>query len=258
MSQQLRVLALFAHPDDTEFLCAGTLIHLANRGAAIHIATMTSGDCGSTLFPASKISSIRVKEARRAAAMIGAQHTSLKEKDLLVFYDKRTLSKVMELLREINPTLVFTHSPSDYMVDHEAASRLCQTACFGGMCPNFHTGTRKPAKALRMIPHLYYAQPVGSADILGKEVLPGISVNIEETLERKAQMLACHESQQAWLKTQQNQTAPTDTMRKMAAQVGALAGFKSAEGFRQHLGQGFPQDDVPSTMLGELVRKPEN
>ena len=43
----MRVLALFAHPDDAEFLCGGTLAHLAARGARIGIATMTAGDCGS-------------------------------------------------------------------------------------------------------------------------------------------------------------------------------------------------------------------
>jgi LmbE family N-acetylglucosaminyl deacetylase len=257
MSQPLRVLALFAHPDDAEFLCAGMLSLLADRGAVIHIATMTAGDCGSTILPPQKISRLRVKEARRAASVLGAQYTCLKEKDLLVFYDRPRLSKVMELVRRLDPSLVFTHSPSDYMLDHETTSRLCQTACFGGMAPNFRTGARNPAKPLRAIPHLYYTQPTGSADILGKEIIPSLCVNIEETLGRKEQMLACHESQQAWLKSQQGLSGPADSMRKMAAWTGALVGFRWAEGFRQHLGQGFPQNDLLSAWLGELVRRRE-
>jgi len=258
MSQSPRVLALFAHPDDAEFLCAGTLIHLANRGAIVHLATMTSGDCGSTILPASKISRIRVKEGQRAAGLLGAQYTCLKEKDLLVFYDRHTLCKVMELVRRLDPSLVFTHSPSDYMLDHETTSRLCQTACFGAMAPNFRTGARNPAKPLRTLPHLYYTQPVGSTDILGKEIIPGLCVNIDATLARKEGMLACHESQQAWLKSQQGVSGPSDTMRKMAAWTGVLAAFQWAEGFRQHLGQGFPQNDLLTTLLGELVRKPKS
>jgi len=257
MSQSLRVLALFAHPDDAEFLCAGTLSLLADRGAVVHIATMTAGDCGSTILPPQKISRLRVKEAWRAASVLGAQYTCLKEKDLLVFYDRPRLSKVMELLRRLDPSLVFTHSPSDYMLDHETTSRLCQTACFGGMAPNFRTGAKKPAKPLRTIPHLYYTQPTGSTDILGKETIPSLCVNIGETLGRKEQMLACHESQQAWLKSQQGISGPSDSMRKMAAWTGALVGFPWAEGFRQHLGQGFPPNDLLSTKLGELVRRRE-
>jgi len=257
MSQPLRVLALFAHPDDAEFLCAGTLILLADRGAAVHIATMTPGDCGSTLLPASKISRLRVKEGERAARLIGAQYTCLMEKDLLVFYDRPTLCKVMELVRRLDPSLVFTHSLSDYMLDHETTSRLCQTACFGAMAPNFRTGVRPPAKPLRAIPHLYYAQPIGSTDILGKEIIPNLCVNIGEALGRKERMLACHESQQAWLKSQQGVSGPSDTLRKMAAWTGALVDLPWAEGFRQHLGQGFPQNDLLSTMLGESVRRRE-
>jgi LmbE family N-acetylglucosaminyl deacetylase len=257
MSQPLRVLALFAHPDDAEFLCAGTLILLADRGAVVHIATMTQGDCGSTILPASKVSRIRVGEAQRAASLIGGQYTCLKEKDLLVFYDRRTLCKVMELVRRVDSSLVFTHSPSDYMLDHETTSRLCQTACFAAMAPNFRTGARNPAKPLRSIPHLYYTQPIGSTDILGKETIPSLCVNIDEALERKERMLACHESQQAWLKSQQGISAPSDTMRKMTARTGALVDFQWAEGFRQHLGQGFPQNDLLSTMLGESVRRRE-
>ncbi|MGB7593702.1 MAG: hypothetical protein WBO19_20925 [Terriglobia bacterium] len=37
MSQPLRVLALFAHPDDAEFLCARALVFLVDRGAIVHI-----------------------------------------------------------------------------------------------------------------------------------------------------------------------------------------------------------------------------
>jgi len=258
MSQPLRVLALFAHPDDAEFLCAGTLFLLADRGAVIHLATATAGDCGSTILPAGEISRLRLKEARRAAAMLGAQFTCLKEKDLLVFYDRPTLCKVMELVRRVDPALVLTHSPSDYMLDHETTSRLCQTACFGAMAPNFRTGLRNPAKPLRAIPHLYYTQPIGSTDILGKEVIPHLYVNIEAALERKEQMLACHESQQSWLKSQQGLSGPVDDMRKMAARTGAHIGLQWAEGFRQHLGQGFPRNDLLSTVLGEsTIRRRE-
>jgi LmbE family N-acetylglucosaminyl deacetylase len=255
MSQPLRVLALFAHPDDAEFLCAGTLILLADRGAVVHLATMTAGDCGSTILSARDISRLRLKEAQRSADLLGAQFTSLKEKDLLVFYDRRTVCKVMELVRRVDPSLVFTHSPSDYMLDHETTSLLCQTACFAAMAPNFRTGARNPAKPPRAIPHLYYSQPTGITDILGKEIMPRLCVNIDSSLGRKERMLACHESQQAWLKSQQGLTATESTMRKMAAWTGALVDFQWAEGFRQHLGQGFPQNDLLSTLLGESVRK---
>ena len=48
-------LALMAHPDDAELLCAGTLIRLRSLGWEIHVATMTAGDCGTTTLSAQQI-----------------------------------------------------------------------------------------------------------------------------------------------------------------------------------------------------------
>lgn len=257
MTSPVKVLALFAHPDDAEFLCAGTMVHLASRGAQIHIATMTAGDCGSTTLSPAKITRIRRAEAARAAKLIEATYTCLEEKDLLVLYDARTIKKVLELVRRVNPELVLTHSPVDYMVDHETTSRLCQSACFGAMAPNFRTGARRPATAARRVPHLYYAQPFGGRDILGKEIRPSLCIDISATLTLKEQMLACHASQQTWLHAQQEIIRPDHPMRQMAERAGELSGLRWAEGFRQHLGQGFPQDNLLGSLLGDLARRVE-
>lgn len=254
MPPSVRVLAFFAHPDDAEFLCAGTLAHLADYGASIHIATLTAGDCGSSILPSAKITRLRRQEAQRSAAHLHAEYTCLEERDLLVFYDRPTLRKVMEIVRRVDPALVLTHAPQDYMVDHETTSRLCQSACFGASAPNFRTGARRPAKATRAIPHLYYSQPFGDRDILGREVFPNLVVDISATLERKEKMLACHESQRAWLRFQQSLRELGDPVRQMAACAGKLAGFPWGEGFRQHLGQGFPQENLLTHLLGDLVR----
>lgn len=250
----LNVLAVFAHPDDAEFLAAGTLAHLARRGHKTHIVTMTAGDCGSTVLPPAKIARIRRKEAGRAARLIDADYSCLEQKDLLVLYDQATIRKVMELVRRAAADLVFTHSPSDYMVDHENTSRLVMTACFGGLIGNFKTGARKPAAPLRTVPHLYYAQPFGNRGILGDEIRPRLAVEIGETLATKEKMLACHESQNAFLAAQQRISDIQAKLRQMARRAGELSGVEWAEGFRQHLGQGFPENNVLADLLGELVR----
>ena len=74
-------LALMAHPDDAEFLCAGTLIRLADRGWQIHIATATAGDCGSRTLPPDQIAALRRREATAAAQCIGATYHCLEEQD---------------------------------------------------------------------------------------------------------------------------------------------------------------------------------
>jgi LmbE family N-acetylglucosaminyl deacetylase len=253
----MNVLALFAHPDDAEFLVAGTLALFASRGAKVTIATMTAGDCGSTVLPARKIARIRRREAASAAQLIGAEYVCLGEKDLEVFYDRRTLRKVTEIVRRADPVLVFTHSPEDYMLDHEMTSRLCQTACFGAMAPNFVSGAKQSSKPLRGIPHLYYAQPFGDRNILGKVVQASVFVDISETLDVKARMLSSHESQSAFLEAQQRIPDLFGMLRQAARHAGKESGFEHAEGFRQHLGQGFPQTNLLGNLLGDKVRQIE-
>src|SRR5215471_8306134 len=81
------ILAVLAHPDDAEFLCAGTLIRLKKEhGFDVHIASMTPGDCGAVEYGPQEISRLRRAEGAKAAALIGASYHCLEERDLLVMY----------------------------------------------------------------------------------------------------------------------------------------------------------------------------
>ena len=53
------ILAIVAHQDDDEILCAGTLAIFHQNGWNIHLATMTAGDCGSKELQREQISEIR-------------------------------------------------------------------------------------------------------------------------------------------------------------------------------------------------------
>src|SRR6516162_1849822 len=96
------VLSVLAHPDDAEFLCAGTLLRLAREhGWQIHIASMTPGDCGSAELPPDMIAGMRRAEGACAAALAGATYHCLEERDLLLFYAERPLDGVTRLLRQV-------------------------------------------------------------------------------------------------------------------------------------------------------------
>src|SRR5436190_9277776 len=149
-------LSILAHPDDAEFLCAGTLIRLAREhGWEVHLASMTPGDCGSAELPPERIAEVRRGEGARAAARVGAAYHCLEERDLLLFYAERPLERVTRLLREVRPDVVLTHGPADYLLDHETTSTLARAAAFGAPVPNFFAGLGHPPP-LGRIPHLYY------------------------------------------------------------------------------------------------------
>jgi LmbE family N-acetylglucosaminyl deacetylase len=244
------VLAILAHPDDAEFLCAGSLIRLsAQHGWQVHIATMTPGDCGSAELPPEDISRIRRDEAARAAALIGAAYHCLEERDLSIFYDDTALAKVTRLLRQVRPRMVLTHSPSDYMLDHEVTSTLVRAAAFAAPVPNFRPG-HEPA--LERIPHLYYCDAIEGKDLFGRHVVPGFGIDISEVIDTKAAMLACHASQRDWLLKHHGMDQYLQAMQDWAARSGRSCGVAYAEAFRQHLGHSYPQDNLLGRILGTL------
>ncbi|MFN4258095.1 MAG: PIG-L deacetylase family protein [Gemmataceae bacterium] len=244
------ILSVLAHPDDAEFLCAGVLIRLAREhGWQVHIATMTPGDCGSAEHTSKQISKIRRREGAKAAEWIGATYHCLEERDLRVFYNEETLEKVTRLLRAVRPRIVLTHSPADYMLDHEMTSTIVRAAAFAAPVPNF-LKKRRLGQPLDHIPHLYYCDPIEGKDPLGQDVPPGLLIDISGVINTKTEMLATHASQREWLLKHHGVDQYLDTMREWNSHRGQAGGVPFAEGFRQHLGHSYPQDDLLGELLG--------
>lgn len=242
------VLSILAHPDDAEFLCAGSLIRLKQKGWDIHIASMTPGDCGSAELPAQEISRIRRAEGAKAAGVIGGTYHCLEERDLLIQYCEQTLERVTRLLRLVQPRMVFTHSPSDYMVDHEMTSLVVRAAVFAAPIPNFFAERAMP-HVLPGIPHLYYCDPIEGKDPLGREIPPGFCIDVSDVLETKVEMLACHASQRDWLLKHHGMDHYLQALRDWSKHRGKSCGVGFAEGFRQHLGHSYPQDNLLVSLL---------
>jgi LmbE family N-acetylglucosaminyl deacetylase len=235
------VLALMAHPDDAEISCGGTLIRLADAGWEVHIGTATAGDCGTMTESPWAISHRRTEEAKQAASLIGATYHCLGERDGFVVYDQAALRKCIDLLRRIAPTLVFTHAPRDYMVDHEMASLLARSATFVYAVPNISS---LPIIEGSRVPYLYYCDPMDGLDPLGNPVAPTTLIDITAQIEKKASMLSCHASQREWLRAHHGMDEYLDAMRRSAAARGKLLGVAAAEGFIQHRGHAYPHDDL--------------
>jgi LmbE family N-acetylglucosaminyl deacetylase len=247
-------LSILAHPDDAEFLCAGVLIRLIREhGWQAHIACMTAGDCGTTVMSPAEISRVRRAEGAKAAERVGAAYHCLEEKDLLVVYGERALEKVVGLVRHVRPQLVLTHSPADYMLDHEMTSSLARAAAFAAPAPNF-LGDRGHGPPLERIPHLYYCDAVEGKDLVGRPVEPHFRIDISAVIEEKTEMLACHASQREWLQKQHGMDQYVQTMRDWCAKQGRAVNVTFAEGFRQHLGHSYPQDNLLGQLLGSLNR----
>jgi LmbE family N-acetylglucosaminyl deacetylase len=245
------VLSFMAHPDDAEFLCVGTLIRLAELGWEVHIATAAPGDCGTMTEDRWAISARRTGEARKAAALIGAEYHCIDERDGMVVYDKEGLRKTIELFRRVAPTLVFTNALKDYMMDHEMSGQLARASSFIYGAPNI---TATPLRQGSQIPYLYYADPVDARDPYGNLIEPTTVIDIGDQLEKKAEMLACHASQRDWLLAHHGNDEYIESMRRHAAMRGQQVGVAAAEAFVQHRGHAYPHDDLLAELFGNLKK----
>lgn len=243
-------MCLMAHPDDCEILAAGTMALLGKKGWELHVVTMTPGDCGSMDHGPEQIAAIRRKEGAAAAAVIGATYHCLESRDLYVTFDQDTLRRAISLTRSIAPTLMFTHSLQDYMMDHEVAARIARTASFGYAIPNTTPG---PIAKGSMVPWLYYADPIEGIDYYGQPIPPTTFVDITKTMATKTNALKKHASQRDWLMKHHGMDEYTRSMQAWGGKRGSAIGVKYAEAFRQHRGHPYPHTCLLQQELGDLV-----
>jgi LmbE family N-acetylglucosaminyl deacetylase len=220
------VLAVYAHPDDADVGCGGTLARWAKGGTAVHLIVCTDGGKGTseTGVQPKKLAAERAAELEASSALIG-----LTSVDNLGFRDgeltdseefRRTL---VGRLRELRPDVVCGHDPTaiffgqDYFNHRD--HRILGLALLDAVAP---------AAAL---PH--YFPDAGpphqvSTVLLSGTLEPDDWVDVSDTIETKAAAVECHRSQFAG----QSGWAG-EAVRQRAAEEGRRAGVAYAEGFRR-------------------------
>lgn len=236
-------LALFAHPDDIEFVAAGTLLLLRQRGWDIHYMNLCTGNGGSVQMDGPTTAAKRLQEAQEAARILGAAFYPPICDDLELTYAVPYLRRVAAVVRQARPSIVLTHAPSDYMEDHMAACRLAVTAAFAHGIPNFQTDPPSPAYLHDVT--VYHAMPHGLRDPLRQRLMAGAYVNTTAVHARKRLALAAHESQKHWLDVSQGMDSYLISMDQASRELGRMSGqFELAEGWRRHLHLGFSAQDI--------------
>ena len=189
----MRVLAVGAHPDDLEILCAGSLAKYAVQGHHVTMAVSTNGEVGSATLSKSEIAEIRKGEAQASADVIGAELIWMGYPDEFLFSNEQTRLDFLNMVRKARPDVILTHAPSDYHPDHRTTGEILWDIRVMTTVPNIKTQEPPCEK----IPEIYYYDTIA-----GIEFTPQYYVDISETFEIKKKMLACHKSQAPWLEAQ--------------------------------------------------------
>ena len=247
-------LAVMAHPDDIEFVAAGTLLLLRAAGWQTHYLNLSGGDCGSMTTGPEETRRIRGAEGRAAAAILGATFHESLASDLCILSEERLLRRLAAVVRRVGPRIVLTHAPADYMEDHMTTARLAVTAAFVRGMPNF--ATDPPLEPVPGDVTVYHAMPHGLCDGLRRPVEPDLFIDTTAVQAVKRQALAAHASQKAWLDATQGIDSYLDAGDDMARAVGRMSGrFEFAEGWRRHLHLGLSagDDDPLAASLGPAL-----
>ncbi len=251
--------AIGAHPDDIEFMMAGTLVLLGQAGYELHTMNLCNGSCGTVSEDRDAIVARRTTEAREAAATLGATFHEPLVDDIDLLYERPVLYRAGAVIREVKPTILLLSSPQDYMEDHMNACRIAVTAVFCRGMLNFTTVP--PRAPITGDVTLYHALPWGLRDSLRRVVKAGQFVDITAVLAIKRKALVCHTSQKEWLDASQGLDSYLITMEGMSREVGVLSGrFDYAEGWRRHLHLGFcaeGADPLSDALAEKCIISPE-
>jgi LmbE family N-acetylglucosaminyl deacetylase len=170
-----RVICFFAHPDDAELSCFGTLAMLAARGVPVRVVTATTGSRSNSARGRS-----RLEEARAAAALIGAESATLALEDGAVLNDADAISRFESAIDEFQPTLLITHYPQrngSGHQDHTAVSEMATSA-----------GLRAPT-----VTHIFHSEPPTPATGFD----PHIYVDVTDTMDLKLRALELYAGESA-------------------------------------------------------------
>lgn len=223
----MNILALFAHPDDVEWHCAGTLLKYKQAGHKIFIALTTSGNTGSNAIASrEEIAATREAEQLEAAKYLDAEVMFLRFEDESLFDTPETRRAVLTAIRWADPDVILTHHPEDHSTDHNVTSKLV-TEVLLSVGGKHHPADLPP---IEKKPHVFFE---------GKKCF----VDISEQMDTKMQMLRCHRSQVGWMETfyeGQDFTEQIVTINRMYAIWSGNGTY--AEGFEAHKILGYCAD----------------
>lgn len=245
------VLAIGAHPDDMEQFAGGTLILLKQSGYEIVICPLTKGECGSRELSAEEIVKIRNEESVNAAKIIGARYLNIGLRDGSIPYDLDTVKKVVGVIREVNPSIIFTHPTVDYIVDHSHTGQLVLWAVPEALHKNFIIDS--PVTPLSHHPFVYHTDPQGLTFMDGQIARVNTIVDISDVIDKKMAAFAQHKSQIHFLVKKSGQIDTIEKTKRWAITRGEQVRIAYGEGFQQQLFAEYPRENIVKKILEEKV-----
>lgn len=218
-----RAMAIFAHPDDVDFGCSGTLAAWIERGTHVTYCVITSGQKGThdLKMTPRKMTAIREREQRDAGEAIGVKgFVFLRHQDGELERSMALRGEVCRVIREHRPDVVFTNDPwGHYQIhpDHRVAG---WSGLDGVIAARDHLFFPEQLRGGKLKHHR-----VSRVLLFGTRE-PNIWFDITSTLDKKIAALQSHVSQLG------DRTDFPARMRAWAKATGEAWNIPHAEAFR--------------------------
>ena len=185
----LRVIAIFAHPDDADFKMGGTAALMAEAGHKVKFISITNGNAGHHEKGGGVLAKIRRAEAEEAARRLGIEEYEVWDyNDAMLTPELHIRMDIIRAIREWNADVVIGLRPNDYHPDHRNAGKLVIDASYMVIVPNVVSDT----EPLRKNPVFLYMQDGFSKP---NPFSHDVAVSIDETIDLKVEGLDAHQSQ---------------------------------------------------------------
>lgn len=221
-----RVLVVYAHPDDPEVACAGTVARWVHEGAEVHVVVCTMGEKGSS-DPATdpgELAGRRAGESAAAAAVLGvAGVENLGYPDGEVVNDVGLRERLVGAIRRWRPDVVVAADPTAVYFgetyvnhrDHREVGWAVLDACAPAAASPLYFPAAGPPHRVATV-------------YLSGTLEPDAWVDVSDHLDAKIEALRCHRSQVG-----EGDAVLGDVVRQRAGEAGRQAGVRYAEGFRR-------------------------
>jgi LmbE family N-acetylglucosaminyl deacetylase len=221
-----RALAVYAHPDDPEVSCGGTLAHWARAGADVRLVVVNAGDKGSpdAATDPAELTARRAREVDAAAGVLGlAGVERMGLPDGEVTNDLALRARLVELIRNHRPDIVVCPDPTavffgDSYVNHrdhrEVGWAVVDAVAPAAASPLYFPETGPPHQVAGLL--------------LSGTFEPDVWVDISDSLELKVAAVQCHESRVGG-----DPALVAELLRTRTAESGAQVGVSHAESFRR-------------------------
>lgn len=177
---KLDILAFGAHADDVEIGMGGTIAKYAALGKKIGICDLTKAELSSN----GNVDT-RIKEAKTAAAILGVDiRETLDLPDRGLFHHEEYINKIVSVIRNFQPKLVFAPYFEDRHPDHGHCAHLVEEAVFSAAIRKYQTDGKQPHR----VKNIYFYMINGFHK-------PDFVIDISSFIDKKIASLNAYESQ---------------------------------------------------------------